>query len=68
MNVRINEKIGAWLLDKEHTKAELAKLLGLSRPTLDGRLAGKSKWNWEDVVKVSEITGCTLNELAGIKD
>lgn len=66
-NKMINEKVGAWLLEDGHTREMLAKTLGLSRPTLANRLNGQAKWNWEEVVKVSQITGCSLNELAGIE-
>lgn len=66
MNARFNEKLGAWLLKKENTKTELAKRLGISRPTLDNRINGTSKWTWEEAVLVAEITGCTLDDLAGV--
>lgn len=68
MGSRINEKLGAWLLDKRHTKAELAEILGISRPTLNDRFAGKSKWTWDEAIIVARISGCTLNDLAGIND
>lgn len=66
MNARFNEKLGAWLLVKENTKAKLAKQLGISRPTLDGRISGRSKWTWDEAVAVAEIVGCTLDDLAGV--
>lgn len=66
MNNCINEKIGAWLLKNGNTREELAEKIGISRPALSNRLAGKTDWNWNDVLKVSEVIGCSLNELAGI--
>jgi DNA-binding XRE family transcriptional regulator len=65
MNKYINEKIGAWLL-KGHTRDQLAKELGISRPALNNRISGESKWDWDDVINIARVTGCTLNELAGI--
>lgn len=62
----VNEKIGAWFLEG-HTKAELAKSIGISRPALNKRIEGKSQWKWSEVIKVAEITGSSLNELAGIQ-
>ena len=62
----INEKIGAWLLKDGNTREQLAKELDMTRPTLNGRIEGKSKWLWNDVVKLSRVVGCSLNELAGI--
>ncbi len=65
---KINEKLGAWLLsDKHNTRDKLAKELGMTRPTLQNRLNGTSKWEWEEVIKVSKLTGCTLNELAEVE-
>ncbi|MBQ9002171.1 MAG: helix-turn-helix transcriptional regulator [Eggerthellaceae bacterium] len=64
---KINEKLGAWLIeDKSHTRNKLAEELGMTRPTLQNRLNGTSKWEWEEVVRVSQLTGCTLNELAEV--
>lgn len=68
MTEKINEKIGAWLLKDGNTKGLLAEKLNVSRPTLDTRLDGTSKWKWEEVVCISEITGSSLNELAGLED
>ena len=61
----INEKIGAWLLKNGNTREKLADEIGITRPTLASRLNGESKWRWEEVLKVSQITGASLNELAG---
>lgn len=66
MTDKINEKLGAWLLVNGHTREILAEKIGISRPALLARLNGTAKWNWEEVIKVSEITGCDLNELAGL--
>lgn len=61
----INEKIGSLVVDGM-TRDEIAKELGISRPTLARKLRGKSGWKWAEVVKVSEMTGCTLDELANV--
>lgn len=61
----INEKLGAWLLKSGNTREKLADEIGITRPTLASRLNGESKWRWEEVLKVSQITGASLNELAG---
>lgn len=62
----INEKLGAWLLVNGNTREKLAEEIGITRPTLNGRLDGKSKWMWDEVIEISRITGCSLDELAGI--
>ena len=59
----INEKIGS-LVVEGMTRDAIARELGISKPTLKRRLTGKSSWKWAEVVKVSEMTGCSLNELA----
>lgn len=66
LNKYINEKLGAWLLQSGNTREKLAEELGMTRPTLNGRLDGKSKWMWDEVIEVARVTGCTLNELAGM--
>ena len=66
MNQIINEKLGAWLLVSGNTREKLADEIGITKPTLASRLNGHSRWAWEEVIKVSHITGATLNELAGM--
>lgn len=68
MNELINEKIGAWLLKDGNTRERLASELGISRPALSNRIDGITKWDWEDVVAIARVTGCSLNELAGIHE
>ena len=62
----INEKLGAWLLMTGNSREKLADEIGITKPTLASRLSGNSGWKWEEVVKVSQITGTSLNELAGM--
>ena len=64
----INEKVGAWLLEEGNTRGKLAKEIGISRPALSKRLSGDTEWNWNDVLVIAKVTGCTLNELAGITE
>lgn len=66
MNAILNEKIGAWLLKAGNSRESLAASIGVSRPSLNKKLAGSSKWTWEEVVKLSRALDCSLNELAGI--
>ena len=61
---RINEKLGAWLLVEGNTREKLADEIGITRPTLNGRLSGKTPWMWEEVRKVARLVGCSLDELA----
>lgn len=68
MTDRINEKLGAWLLQPGNDRDKLAEQIGITLPTLRERLAGRNQWKWSEVIRVAEITGCTLDELAGRKD
>lgn len=66
MTDRINEKLGAWLLEKGNTNEKLADMIGITRPSLRERLNGNAQWKWSEVIRVAEITNCSLDELAGI--
>ena len=64
MAKHINEKIGAWLLEDGNTRDILAEKLGMSRPSLNSRIQGSSKWYFEEVVRLSKLVGCSVSELA----
>lgn len=66
MNEILNEKIGAWLLKEGNSRTSLAEAIGISRPALGKKLSGASKWTWEEVIRLSRVLDCSLNELAGI--
>lgn len=64
----INKAIGGWLIQSKSTKAELADRLGMSRNTLLNKIAGESEWTWSQILAIHDITGASLNELAGIEE
>lgn len=64
---QINEKIGAWLLRDGNTRDVLAAEIGITRPTLATRISGETKWNWDEVVRLSKLLGFSLDELAGAR-
>lgn len=66
MTQRINEKIGAYLLESGSSREALADSLGITRPTLRSRLNGETEWRWGEVIKIAEITKSSMNELAGV--
>ena len=66
MQQRINEKLGAWLLVDGNTREKLANALGISRQSLNKRINGTAQWYWNEVVKVAQLTGCTLDDLADL--
>lgn len=59
---RINEKVGAILLSGK-TREQLSSELGMTRRTLYSRIKGESKWEWEEVVRLSTVAKCSLEEL-----
>ena len=63
---RINEKVGALLLNGM-TRDQLAQELGMTRRTLTNRINGQAKWEWEEVIRLSRLADCTLEELVDVK-
>ena len=62
------DKAIASAFDSDFRKAVLlAEKLGISRQTLADRLDGTAKWKWEEMLRLAEVLGCTLNELAGVE-
>lgn len=59
---RFAEKIGAWLLRDGNTKKQLSDALGISVSTLNNRLAGEYEWTWNEVRKLADVIGCSLDE------
>ena len=64
---RINQRVGEWLLVSGNTRAILADAIGITRPTLNNRLDGTTKWTWDEVTRLSSFLGVSLNELAGVE-
>lgn len=52
------------LLQKEFTKISFCKELGISRPTLDSRLEGKSKWKKLEHKWISLLYDELIDELS----
>lgn len=63
LNQSITEKVGVWLFERGHTKKGLAADLDMSVTTLNSRLRGMTNWMWPEVAQLSEILGCTTDEL-----
>ena len=63
---RVNEKIGAWLLEKGHTQKRLAEILGISTVCLGDKISGKTDWTWSQAKTLAGLFDCSLDELAGL--
>lgn len=65
METGINKAIMEWLFESsEHTKAKLAKSLGITQKTLNNRIRGEVGWRWSEVVALAELTGCNVSDFA----
>lgn len=58
----INEKTGAWLLLPGNSKEKLAKLIGISKPTLARRMECPGSWTLDEVTKLAEVLGCKASD------
>lgn len=58
---RIADAIGAWVR-KDGSMSKLAGELGLTEAGLNLRMSGLKEWTWDEVVKLSRVIGCSLNE------
>lgn len=63
MNQVIKTRVGAWLLERGHTKRSLAAELGMTTATLNNKLVGRYDWSWPQVIRLAEILGCTPDDL-----
>ena len=59
--------IAVYLAETRQTRVQFAEKLGLSTAALYNRMGGKTHWRMSEVVKISEITGASLERLAGFE-
>lgn len=62
----IDTQIGYFMVEQKITKEQMANLLGMSANTLRWKREGKNDWTWQEILLLSDITGKTPNELAGL--
>lgn len=55
MKLTRNQKIRVEMEIKNHSQADLAKLLNLSRQTVNSRLAGRSEWKMEELIALARL-------------
>lgn len=61
----INKAIYEFLTEQQMTKSQLAELIGFTTASLRNKMNGTRDWTWTEILKLSEITGKTLDALAG---
>ena len=62
---KLTAKAAEWLAIPNNTKKQMCSLMGITKPTLDKRLTGRSKWTFSDAKVIATLTDSTLEELAG---
>lgn len=63
----IDLAIGYFMVEQKITREQMANLMSMSANTLRWKREGKNAWTWEEILRLSDITGKTPDELAGIR-
>ena len=63
----IDLAIGYFMVEQKLNREQMASLLGMSTNTLRWKREGKTSWLWDEILLISDITGKSPDELAGIK-
>lgn len=61
----IDRAIGYYMTDNKLTREQMAELIGISTNTLRWKREGKNEWLLSEILKLSEITGKSPDELTG---
>ena len=63
----IDLAIGYFMVEQKLTREQMASLLGMSTNSLRWKREGKKDWTWSEILRLSDITGNSPDELAGLK-
>lgn len=63
----IDLAIGYFMVEQKINREQMAALLGMSTNTLRWKREGKTDWSWSEILRLSDITGKSPDELAGLK-
>lgn len=61
----IGKRIRQYRKDADMTQETLARLLGVSRPTISSWEIDRTEPSMEDVQKIAEAIGCTVSDIIG---
>ena len=61
----IDRQIGYFMVEQKLTREQMANLMDMNTNTLRWKREGKSAWRWDEILRLSEITGKSPDELAG---
>jgi len=59
----IKERVGAYLAREGKTKKWLADELDMTTVTLSSKMNGETEFSFSQAIRLSEILGCTVNDL-----
>ncbi len=59
---KINQILGAWLLQKGHTREQLATAAGVSVAALNDKIAGITKWKWDEVCDIADFISIPIQD------
>lgn len=59
---KINQILGAWLLQKGHTREQLATAAGVSVAALNDKIAGTTKWKWDEVCDIADFISIPIQD------
>ncbi len=59
----IKERVGAYLEREGKTKRWLADELGMTTVSLYSKLNGDTEFTFSQAIRLSEVLGCTVNDL-----
>lgn len=59
----IKQHINDYVDEHDTTREALAKAIGISRSSLYDKMSGKRPWMLEEVIKLADFMGCTVQDL-----
>lgn len=59
----IDRAIGHYMVDEGIGVGEMAARLGMTANSLRWKRSGKHDWKWSEVLKLSELTGRSIDDL-----
>lgn len=62
----IDLAIAYFMAEQKISRGQMAELMEMSANTLRWKREGKTDWTWSELLRLSDITGKSPNELAGI--
>lgn len=64
----IDDAIAYFIFEQKITREQMADLMGMSANTLRWKREGKNGWTWSEILRLSDITGKSPDQLAGLTD